>query len=167
MLVSLSVNWLNTILKLNCVKAKYDHPFITEVITEHCQRSMATFDSEPHVLMLEHPVCSLAARRLGDMAQNPGGHKSGALLPGRRDSQPQFPIFSFFSNKSWWMSHIFQPAVSMRHQLPSHGKEKSPFLFQMYSTAEFVILPNSVTWKYFVIATSHGHYPATQEVTSL
>lgn len=130
MLVSLSVNWLNTILKLNCVKAKYDHPLRHHWGDhQHCQRSMATFDSEPHVSMLEHPVCSLAARRLGDMAQNPGGHKSGALLPGRRDSQPQFPIYSFFSNKSWWMSHIFQPAVSMRHQLPSHGKEKSLFLF--------------------------------------
>lgn len=64
---------------------------ITEVITEHCQRSMATFDSEPHVSMFEHPVCSLAARRLSDMAQNPGGHNLGLCCQAGEIPSLNFP----------------------------------------------------------------------------
>lgn len=137
----------------------------TAAIAEHCQGRMTTLDSKPHVLMLEHLVCSLAARRLSDMAQNHGGHKSAALLPGRRDSQPQFPNYSFFSNISQWLSLIFQPAVSLRCQLPSPGIEKPIPLLDMQHSR--VILHSSATWKYLVGAMACGHYPATQEVTSL
>lgn len=137
----------------------------TEVIAEHCQRRMTTFDSQPHVSMLEHPLFALwlpealviwlktlVSTNLGLCCQaeeipslNFPSTLSSRIYPG------EWPFF--FNLQFHW--DVSYPLMERR----------SPFLF--CSTAEFVILHRSETWKYFFRAMSCGHCPETEEVTSL
>lgn len=87
---------------------------------------MATLDSEPHVLMLD----CLAARRLGETAQNPGGHKSGALLPGRRDSQ-RFSISHLLFLQEFILVDVPYFSTCSFTEMSAHGKEKPISLLDM------------------------------------